>query len=126
MGGGKSPPTLKMKTNHNAENEERLHEVLREWKVDATMPPRFQEQVWRRIALAEKPDEIKTSLWQALKLWVESTFSRPALALAYIAVLMMIGLTTGYIRAEDKSAHAESQWRAEYVQSIDPYQAPRN
>lgn len=113
-----------MKTNHNAENDDRLHGLLQEWKVDATMPPRFQEQVWRRIALAEKPAEI--SLWQALRQRVESALSCPALALAYVAVLMMIGLTTGYIRAEDKSAHAKSQWRAEYVQSIDPYQASRN
>lgn len=114
----------KMKTKHNDENNDHLHAILREWKVDSAMPPRFQEAVWRRIDQAEKPAEI--SLWLALKLWVEATFSRPALAVVYVTFLLLIGLTTGYIHAAGKSAHAVSEWRAEYVQSIDPYQAPHN
>ena len=109
-----------MKTNQNAEHDDRLHAVLREWKVDAAIPPRFQEQVWQHIARTEKTVEIQ--LWQAVRHRVESIFSRPALALAYVAILLIGGLAAGYLRAQDTAAHAEAQWRIQYVQSIDPYQ----
>ena len=119
MGGKKTtPPAVNMNTNNKVEND-RLHAVLREWKVNGVMPPRFEEQVWRRIVRAETP--VAMSLWQALKQWVESTFSRPALALAYVAILLMVGLAAGHVRAQDTAARAEAQWRAQYVQSIDPY-----
>ena len=106
------------------ENDEPLRQLLREWVVDITLPPRFQEQVWRRIAHSEA--EAKPSLRQAFTHWLETTFNRPALAVSYVAVLLIAGLTTGYVQAQDKSARAESQWRSLYVQSVDPYQAPRN
>lgn len=107
-----------------AENDEPLRQLLREWVVDITLPPRFQEQVWRRIAHRE--EEAKPSLREAFVHWLETTFNRPALAVSYVAVLLIAGLTTGYMQAQDKSARAESQWRSLYVQSVDPYQAPRN
>jgi hypothetical protein len=106
------------------ENDEPLRQLLREWIVDSTLPPRFQEQVWRRIVHRE--EEVKPNLRQAFIHWLDTTFNRPALAVSYVAVLLSAGLTTGYLQAQDKSAHAESQWRAMYVQSVDPYQAPRN
>lgn len=113
-----------MKPNQEPENDERLHAVLREWKPDVSLPPRFQEQVWRRISRAEA--QPAPSLGQIFARWMESTFTRPALAASYVTLLLLIGLTTGYVRAQDKSAQAQSQWRAMYVQSVDPYQAPRN
>jgi hypothetical protein len=57
---------------------------------------------------------------------VESTFNRPALAVSYVALLLFVGLTTGYLRVQDKTAQAEARWRTAYVQSVDPYQVPRN
>lgn len=112
-----------MKPNQEPENDERLRAVLREWKVDVSLPPRFQKQVWRRISRTEA--QAGPSLRQLFARWVEATFSRPALAVSYVAVLLFVGLTTGYVRAQDKSAQAQSQWRTMYVQSVDPYQAPR-
>lgn len=112
-----------MKPNQEPENDERLRAVLHEWKVDVSLPPRFQEQVWRRISRTEA--QVGPSLRQIFARWVETTFSRPALAVSYVTVLLFAGLTTGYVRAQDKSAQAQSQWRTLYVQSVDPYQAPR-
>lgn len=113
-----------MKPNQNTENDHPLRKVLREWVVDTALPPHFQEQVWQRIARAEAT--AKPNFLQAFTHWVETTFSRPALAVSYVAALLFVGLTTGYLQAQDKSAQAESQWRTLYVQSVDPYQAPRN
>ena len=114
-----------MKPNFNAENDAPLRKVLGEWVVEnAALPPRFQEQVWQRIAREEA--QVKPGVWQNLAQWVEATFSRPALAASYVAVLLFAGLSTGYWQAHGKSTQTESQQRAFYVQSVDPYQAPRN
>ncbi len=125
LNGRRKPAALpNMKTNKPIEKDERLHSALRQWKVDTTLPPRFQEQVWKRIGREEA--HAQPSFWPSILRWIESTFSRPALAFSYVAVLLMIGLTTGFVRAQDKSANAEAHWRAAYVASVDPYQAPRN
>lgn len=103
------------------EDDARLSKLLREWKVEAALPPRFQERVWRCIERAE----VHPNLWRVFARWVESAFNRPALAVSYVAVLLFIGLAAGYVRAQDTSAQAEARWRTAYVQSVDPYQVPR-
>jgi len=104
------------------ENDESLRHLLGEWKVDATLPPRFQERVWQRI----EREAVRPNPWRAFTHWVEATFNRPVLAVSYVALLIFAGLATGYLQVRDTSARAETRWRAAYVQSIDPYQVPRN
>ncbi len=111
-----------MNTTLSNEDDAKLSQLLQEWKVEATLPPRFQERVWQRIERAA----VRPNLWRAFTHWVEATFNRPALAVSYVALLLFVGLTTGYLRVQDKTAQAEARWRTAYVQSIDPYQAPRN
>lgn len=106
------------------EDDAKLSALLHEWKVEMSLPPRFQEQVWRRIEREQAKPQV--NLLHAFTHWVEATFMRPALAVSYVAVLLFIGLTTGYVQAKDKSAQAEARWRTAYVQTVDPYQVPRN
>ena len=110
--------------NQFGNRDEALSKALKEWRAEASLPPRFQEQVWQRIALAES----KTShnWWQILIGRVESVFVRPALAVSYVAILLFLGLATGYWHADQKTARAESHWRTLYIQSVDPYQMPRH
>lgn len=113
-----------MNTTLANEDDAKLSALLREWKVEMSLPPRFQEQVWRRIEREQAKPQV--NLWHVLTHWVESTFMRPALAVSYLAVLLSVGLTTGYFQAKDTSAQAEARWRTAYVQTVDPYQVPRN
>lgn len=113
-----------MKSNQYPKNDEPLSKLLREWRPEISLPPRFQEQVWRRIERAEA--NAKLTFWQVFTRQVEAAFRRPALAVSYVTVLLFVGLTAGYWQAQDKSAQAQAQWRTAYVQSVDPYQAPRN
>ena len=54
-----------MKHDDSAKDpDEPLDAVLRGWKVDSALPPRFQEQVWRRIARAEADG--KDVVWSGL------------------------------------------------------------
>jgi hypothetical protein len=112
-----------MKENEPAGKDEALSKLLHTWKTEAQLPPRFQEAVWRRI---EHGDAVlKVSIWQTLRARLEAAFARPALAAAYVAVLLFAGVGTGYWRAEDRSAQVESELRSRYVQNVDPYQMPR-
>lgn len=110
--------------NEPGNRDEALSKALKEWRTDASLPLRFQEQVWQRIALAES--KTTRNWWQVLIGRAESVFVRPALAVSYVAILLFLGLATGYWHAGQKTARAESKWRTLYVQSVDPYQMPRN
>jgi hypothetical protein len=113
-----------MKSNQHPEHDPALRKTLGQWVVNTQLPPRFQEQVWHRIARAEAV--VKPSFWQLWKDWIEATFSRPALACSYVVLLLSAGLGAGYWQAHDRSEQAKSQSRERYVQSVDPYQAPRH
>ncbi len=116
-----------MSHDQSQNREARMNSLLQTWRVEIPLPPGFQQNVWRRIAREESPESrVKWTFWQAVSDWVQSAFSHPAMAVSYVAVLLFAGLTTGYFQAQGASARAESTWRALYVQSVDPYQAPRN
>jgi hypothetical protein len=106
------------------QKDKALSHLLHTWKPDAQLPPRFQETVWNRIACSDMAQQ--PSLLQTLAAWIETSLSRPALAVSYIALLMFAGLGAGYWHAEGKTSQAASEWHTRYVQTVDPYQMPRN
>jgi hypothetical protein len=113
-----------MKENQSTDQDKALSRLLQASKTQAQLPPRFQEGVWRRVACVE--DASTPRLWEPFLAWVEKAFARPVLAASYVAVLLFAGLGAGYWQAEGTTAHAQAQWRARYVQTVDPYQMPRN
>jgi hypothetical protein len=100
-------------------NDDRLDELLQEWRFTLPLPPRFNEQVWKRIERAEIPG---ISIGEAVRGWFAIAFARPAFAYAYVSALLVIGLTLGAVQAGQQSARWEQQLEASYVQSVDPYQ----
>jgi hypothetical protein len=59
-----------------------------------------------------------------LRAWVEQVFARPAVAAAYVALLIAAGTALGFKQAHDASTRVQNQLGARYVQAIDPYQHP--
>src|SRR5437870_1902331 len=118
----RSPP--KMKPTDSIEKNDPLGRTLQEWKVDASLPPQFRDAVWRRIELTETRREPYRwcGFWQAFG----AAFGRPALVISYVAILLLAGLSIGFARARQESARLDEALGARYVQSIDPYQAPRH
>jgi hypothetical protein len=110
-----------MKPNQNPDNDERLRGVLREWVVDAPLPPRFQEQVWQRIARSETRPE--PTQWAGLLRLVEVILPRPKFAFAYLSVLLVFGVAAGSVAAQITTSRLDSKLSLRYVQSIDPYRA---
>jgi hypothetical protein len=110
-----------MNADRNPEKDDALDKVLRQWTVDAALPPRFQERVWNRIGKTEARPE--PTPWIALWRWIDVVLPRPKFAYAYIAVLLATGVAAGSVAAQIKINHLDSELGARYVQSIDPYRA---
>lgn len=87
--------------------------------MEASLPPRFQEQVWQRIARAEaKPAASPgAEFWRLLGV----VLLRPRFAFAYVAVLLAVGVAAGSWAAQVKASRIDSDLSLRYVQSIDPY-----
>ena len=113
-----------MKEDNEVNRGETLHKLLHTWKVEAKLPPRFQDAVWNRIAASEREAKKPSSL-QRLTTWIEAVFSSPALAASYVAILLFAGVGTGYWQASGRATQTNSELRVRYLQSVDPYQMPR-
>ena len=114
-----------MEKNKPNQDDASLREVLKEWKAQPPLPPRFQEQVWRRIERAETAPPLATSvsLAEVFAKWIATLLPRTALATAYVTVLLAIGASAGWSQARHETARVTSGLSARYVQAVDPYQA---
>jgi hypothetical protein len=111
-----------MKTNNSNGNDVPLRALLKEWKPEASLPPRFHEQVWRRIERAETASLPSLSLATVFADWLTNLLPRPALATAYVAVLLVIGASVGWSQARQETARVTGELSARYAQTVDPYQ----
>lgn len=114
-----------MKTEIVTAEDTRLLALLRECKVAVTLPPRFQEGVWRRIARNEEQLSVLFTLRTKFARWINTMLPRPALAVSYVAVLLVIGASAGWAQARQEKTRVSVELSARYVQSVDPYQAAR-
>jgi hypothetical protein len=103
--------------NQNLDSDKDLKALLSEWRPEGTLPPRFGENVWRRI----EADHGTATLWQIARTWIERSLARPAVAFAYCAVLISTGVGLGSWRGHEESAEMQAQLQARYIQSISPY-----
>jgi|WetSurMetagenome_2_1015567.scaffolds.fasta_scaffold1062390_1 hypothetical protein len=108
-----------MSQNQTPEDDPSLRRLLHQWKVDAPLPPRFQEGVWQRIARAEAPPA--TSLWSSVARLVAIVLPRPKFALSYITLLLAVGVVAGSLAAQMRTRRMQTNLGLRYVQSIDPY-----
>lgn len=109
--------------DENTPKPDPLDQTLKSWNVSAPLPPRFQENVWNRIAALDKSPAV--SFRRELEQRLAAAFLRPAFASAYLVLLLAAGLGTGYWQARAKTAHLDKAFAARYVQAVDPYQTPR-
>jgi len=113
-----------MKPENPMQNDAALRQVLRQWKVDAHLPPRFQEGVWRRIERSEPP--VPAPAWLLLVQRLTAALARPSLAVSYVTILLLAGLLAGYWQVRITRAHLDETLGSRYVQMVDPYQNPHH
>ena len=113
-----------MKTKDSGNPHEPLGAVLKEWRVESSLPPRFQERVWRRIertgSLAA-PSSL--SLVKTFASWVTNHLARPGFAIVYVIVLVAVGASVGRSQARHVANELTNDLSARYVQAVDPYQS---
>lgn len=97
-----------------------LDRVLKQWVVDAPLPPRFQEQVWQRIA----PSEVGSSrsFRSLLTRFMEVVLPQPKIAYSYVTALLVLGLAASAWAAEKQNSRLQTSLSSRYLQSVDPYQ----
>jgi hypothetical protein len=115
-----------MKTHEPGNHDEPIRKVLEEWRTDAALPPGFQEAVWQRIGRAERvPAPAAPSVWAVIAHWIGTVLPRPALATAYVGVLLAIGVTAGWAQARQETVRVKGELGERYVRVLDPYLTPR-
>ncbi len=110
-----------MKANETPEESRGLGRVMRAWRVETPLPPRFQQEVWRRIERAES--QTQPSFWGWLAGLLEVHLLRPQFALSYVAALVVLGVAAGALMAQATTRRVNADLGARYVQSLDPFHA---
>ena len=106
----------------NLSEDQPLSDALRQWTISQPAPPRLREDVWRRIARAgAAPERTPAEVWKA---WLAGIFAKPALAAAYVTVLLAAGLAAGYLQGGAWQHRTNDELAARYVRSLDPYLHP--
>jgi len=103
----------------NPEHDQRLKALLREWQPEADLPPRFESEVWRRIALNEE----KRSSWLNFDWLIELTY-RPRLAFAVVTLAVLLGTGLANWQAVSSYDHAMATSKSRYILSVDPFAHP--
>jgi len=106
-----------------SEHDESLRQLLAQWKIKESLPPRFQESVWRRVQAEELRH--RRGLWNRLLNSLEATFSQPAMAVSYATVFLVAGLVAGSWQGHQANDGLRAELGMRYIRSVDPYQAPR-
>jgi hypothetical protein len=102
-----------MKQENSNPNDEKLSALLRNARATPSLPPRFQEGVWRRIEESEIPATAQIGWLDALAAWA----LRPRFALAAAVVLICAGSLVG-VREGRQAVQDDAQIR--YVTSVAP------
>jgi hypothetical protein len=104
----------KLKKNMNAPDP-KLTTLLRDVRPAPELPPRFQQNVWRRIEDAEAPE--KSASWLDT---LAALILRPRFAYVVAAILLLAGALAGTMEGR-QLAHQDAQLN--YLASVAPHAA---
>ena len=96
-------------------DEIKLSALLRVVRPEPELPPRFQQNVWRRIEDAEAPAPAGSWL-DALAVLI----LRPRFALATASILLLAGILAGTVEGHQLAHHDA---RMNYLASVAPHAA---
>ena len=89
-----------MKENSQHSDDAQVSALLRQARTSPGLPPRFQQNVWRRIEDAEAP--AKPASWLDA---LAGLILRPRFAVAAVAGLLLAGVSAGTIEGRQLARH---------------------
>ena len=101
-----------MKENNQLPDDPQVSALLRQARVSPGLPPRFQQNVWRRIEDAEAPAKAES--------WLDALANlilRPRFAIAAAAVMLSAGILAGTLEGRHVARH-DAQMN--YIASVAP------
>jgi hypothetical protein len=101
-----------MKEENSNPSDAKISALLRTARVTPSLPPRFQENVWRRIEDAGAP--VQAGSWLDA---FANLILRPRFALAAVTILVCAGALFG-AHSGARSARQEAQMR--YLEAVAP------
>ena len=101
-----------MKKENIKPADEKLGALLRGSRTFPALPPRFQQNVWRRIEDAEAP--VRSESWLDA---LSALILRPRFALAAAAALVLVGSLAGALEGRQVARH-DAQMN--YLESVAP------
>lgn len=93
-------------------NDPRLSDLLRGSRVSPSLPPRFQQNVWRRVEATEAP--ARPASWLDT---LAALILRPRFAAAGVAALLLTGVLAGTMAGQQTVRH-EAQMN--YLTAVAP------
>ena len=103
----------------NPEREPRLKALLDNWKPQVDLPPRFESEVWHRVAQAQ---ERRSEFWSLD--WLVRLTCQPRLAFAIVVVAVLLGSGLANWQAERNYHRDIAASKSRYIRSIDPFANP--
>jgi len=104
-----------MNENRQPVEDPALNALLREARVSPALPPRFQQNVWRRIEDAEAPAKADS--------WLDALAAlvlRPKFAVVAAAVVLLAGIFAGTVEGRQVALHNA---QINYLASVVPHVA---
>ncbi len=89
-----------MKENNQHSDVAQVSALLRQARTSPSLPPRFQQNVWRRIEDAEAP--AKSASWLDA---LAALILRPRFAITTAAVLLLAGVSAGTLEGRQLARH---------------------
>jgi hypothetical protein len=103
---------IEMKENNQPPDDPQIGALLRQARVSPGLPPRFQQNVWRRIEDAEAPAKSESWLDGLVNLIL-----RPRFAFAAAVVMLLAGGLMGTLEGHQVASH-DAQMN--YLASVAP------
>jgi len=100
----------------NPEQDPKWDDLLKSWKPPIDVPPRFESEVWRRIALAQ---EKRSEFWSFR--WLFQLTCQPKLAFAMVVVAVFLGTGVANWQAERSYHRDMAASESRYIHSVDPF-----
>ncbi|MEP6699469.1 MAG: hypothetical protein ABJB09_07035 [Verrucomicrobiota bacterium] len=98
--------------------DDELKKQFSKWNPDVSIPPRFQAEVWQRIAAREAAG--RNSLWRRVQEWILTELPKPQYATALIALGLTLSIGVAHVQAQQTNREHWRQLEARYVSSINP------